>query len=101
MQKRNGSILSLAQYSHPASSVTRDRDLQRSSNGISANQAAVLFDSARKALQQALSVDEAKKVRDKAEVLRSYIKQCGHSLQMQNECAEIKLRAERRAGDLL
>ncbi|MCI0349196.1 MAG: hypothetical protein L0Z53_07205, partial [Acidobacteriales bacterium] len=35
------------------------------------------------------------------EALRLYTKQAGESLEMQNACAEIKLRAERRAGELL
>ncbi len=46
-------------------------------------------------------VDEVKKVRDQAEALRLYVKQQRGSLVMQNQCAEIKLRAERRAGELL
>jgi 16S rRNA G966 N2-methylase RsmD len=60
-----------------------------------------LFDKARQALTEAHSIDEVKDVRDKAEALRIYMKQAGESLQMQNDVAEIKLRAERRAGELL
>ena len=33
--------------------------------------------------------------------LRAYAKQAGYSLEMQNQCAEIKIRAERKAGDIL
>jgi uncharacterized protein YceH (UPF0502 family) len=33
--------------------------------------------------------------------LRVYLRQAGESLEMQNWCAEIKIRAERRAGELL
>ena len=47
------------------------------------------------------TIDEAKDVRDKAEAVRRYAKTAGESLELQNACAEIKLRAERRAGDLL
>ena len=38
---------------------------------------------------------------DQAEALRQYIRQQGASLEMQNYCAEIRLRAERRAGGML
>jgi len=56
---------------------------------------------ARQALTLAKSIDEVKDIKDKAEALRAYAKQAGMGLQMQNDCAEIKLRAERRAGELL
>ena len=46
-------------------------------------------------------IDEVKEIRSKAEALRVYAKQAGESLEMQNNCAEIKIRAERRAGELL
>ena len=46
-------------------------------------------------------VDEVKDIRDKAEALRVYAKQAGESLQNQNKVAAIKLRAERRIGELL
>ena len=59
------------------------------------------LDAARKAIQKAASVDDAKGIRDKAEALRVYAKQSGQSLELQNVCAEIKLRAERRGGEIL
>ena len=59
------------------------------------------FDTAKKALIEAKSIDEVKAIRDKAEMLRAYAKQAKESLEMQNYCAEIKLRAERRAGEML
>ncbi len=59
------------------------------------------FNKAKQELALATSVDEVKEVRDKAEALRMYTKQQGESLEMQNQCAEIKLRAERRAGEIL
>jgi N6-adenosine-specific RNA methylase IME4 len=59
------------------------------------------FDTAKKELALAKSVDEVKNIRDKAEALRAYAKQAGESLEMQNMIAEIKIRAERRAGELL
>jgi site-specific DNA-methyltransferase (adenine-specific) len=59
------------------------------------------FDAARRAIAEAHRVDEVKAIRDKAEALRLYFKQQGESLVMQNQAAEIKLRAERKAGTLL
>jgi len=59
------------------------------------------FDRARQELELASSIDEVKKIRDQAEALRQYARQQKLSLEMQNRCAEIKIRAERRAGDIL
>lgn len=61
----------------------------------------VHFDRARQELALASSVDEVKTIRDQAEALRAYLKQQNASLEMQNHCAEIKLRAERRMGEML
>lgn len=61
----------------------------------------VKFEAAKRALAEARSIDEVKLVRDQAEALRLYVRQQGDSLEMQNDIAEIKLRAERRAGELL
>ena len=60
----------------------------------------IQFDAARIAIEKACSVDEVKNIHDKAEALRAYLKQSGQSLIMQNQCAEIKLRAEHRGGEL-
>jgi hypothetical protein len=46
-------------------------------------------------------VDEVKQIRDKAEAMRMYARQAQYTLEMQNMCAEIKLRAERRLGEML
>lgn len=59
------------------------------------------FDQARRSLELAKNVDEVKEIRDKAEAMRQYARQAHLGLEMQNDCAEIKLRAERRAGELL
>ena len=59
------------------------------------------FDKARLALEQASRIDEVKEIRDQAEALRLYCRQSEQSLVMQNHCAEIKLRAERKAGQFL
>ena len=62
--------------------------------------ALIRYDAARKAIASAYRVDEAKKIRDKAEAVRTYAKLAG-DLEMQNMAAEIRIRAERRAGQLL
>jgi DNA modification methylase len=59
------------------------------------------FDRAKHALAVARTVDEVLDVRNQAEALRAYLRQCRESLETQNAVAEIKLRAERRAGELL
>lgn len=59
------------------------------------------FTQARHALQKAKTIDEVKAVRDAAERLRLYLRQANESLEMQNDAAEIRLRAERRAGEML
>ena len=61
----------------------------------------IKFDEARRAIEAASGIDEVKNIRDKAEAMRAYAKQAHLSLGMQNKCAEIKVRAERRAGQLL
>jgi hypothetical protein len=63
--------------------------------------ALIHFDAARTALEKAASIDEVKDIRDKAEAARTYARQARYSLTMQNQCTEIKLRAERRAGEIL
>jgi hypothetical protein len=63
--------------------------------------ALAFYDQARQALAQAAQIDEVKDIRDKAEALRLYTRQANEGLQLQNWCAEIKIRAERRIGQLL
>lgn len=52
-------------------------------------------------IEKASKVDEAKAIRDKAEALRVYCKQTKQGLKIQNQLAEIRIRAERRAGEIL
>jgi len=63
--------------------------------------ALVFMDRARQELAKITTIDEAKTIRDKAEVLRIYAKKIGKGLEIQNQCAEIKIRAERKAGELI
>jgi N6-adenosine-specific RNA methylase IME4 len=65
------------------------------------NNQLVHFDKARQELELARNIDEVKLIRDQAEAMRQYIKQQKGSFEMQNQAAEIKLRAERRAGEML
>ena len=59
------------------------------------------LDQARMLLVQASTLDEVKVIRDKAEALAAYSKAAKLGLEMQNECADLKLRAERKAGEML
>lgn len=59
------------------------------------------IDAAAKALAKARSLDELKRVRDKAEAVRTYARSARVGLEIQNQAAELKLRAERKAGQLL
>jgi hypothetical protein len=56
---------------------------------------------ARKALTAAKSLDDVLQIRDQAEALRVYVKAAADSLEAANAAAEIKLRAERKAGEML
>lgn len=64
-------------------------------------QALTFFEAAKTALEKATRIDEVKRLRDQAEAVRAYLRQSQGSLVMQNQCAEIKLRAERRLGVML
>ncbi len=59
------------------------------------------FDMARRALEATNSFNEVKDIRDQAETLRAHARRVKWSLEIQNQCAEIKLRAERKAGSML
>jgi N6-adenosine-specific RNA methylase IME4 len=59
------------------------------------------FQAAYVALAKARTVDEVKRVHDQASAIRLYVTQQKLGLEMQNTAAEIVLRAERRAGEML
>jgi modification methylase len=61
----------------------------------------VHFDAARREIELARSIDEVKDIRDKAEAIRQYARQSKQGIDIQNTAAEIKLRADRKIGDLL
>jgi hypothetical protein len=56
---------------------------------------------ATKALAAAKTLDDVLHIRDQAEALRVYAKAASDSLEAANAAAEIKLRAERKAGEML
>lgn len=53
------------------------------------------------ALSAARTLDDVLQIRDQAEALRVYVKAASDSLEAANAAAEIKLRAERKAGEML
>jgi hypothetical protein len=61
----------------------------------------VLLDEARARLAKVASVDEAKFIRDRAAAMEHYARQQRGALDAANKASEIKVRAERRIGELL
>ena len=56
---------------------------------------------AMKALAKATTVAEVKGLRDIAETMRAHAKKVGAELELQNRCAEVKIRSERKGGGML
>lgn len=65
------------------------------------SQELIQIERASQALAEARSIDDIKTIRDQAEAIRQYQKAQGASLEVQNSAAVIKLRTERRLGELL
>ena len=61
----------------------------------------IRLDKATKELALASTLSEVKDIRDKAEAIRKYAAASGAGLDIQNAGAELKLRAERKAGFLI
>lgn len=60
-----------------------------------------VLDEASRLLAEAQSLDEVKAIRDKAEAIRTFAKAARLGLELQNRAAELKLRAERKAGAVI
>jgi hypothetical protein len=60
----------------------------------------VRYDAMRIAIREAHSVDEAKDIRDKAAALEAYARQA-NDMSLERQVHEIRVRAERRAGELV
>lgn len=64
-------------------------------------QSLAVYDGIKAALEQARSLDELLRVRNRAEFWRSLAKKAGAGLEIQNRGAEMKIRAERRLGEVV
>jgi hypothetical protein len=68
---------------------------------IASSRELAVLDQASRMLEEAKSLEEIKTIRDKAEAARNYVKAAKLGLEIQNRAAEVKIRAERKAGLLL
>jgi hypothetical protein len=60
-----------------------------------------ILNRAKQEIESAATVSDAKEIRHRVEALRVYCRRAGEFLEMQNLCAEIEIRAERKAGTIL
>jgi len=60
-----------------------------------------MLDRAYLAIKNAQSLDQLKEIRDQAEAARHYVKAAKMTTAMANRCAEIRIRAERKAGEMI
>lgn len=65
------------------------------------SQQLTVLSEASRLLAGAQTIDDVKAIRDKAEAARIYVRAARLGLELQNHAAEVKLRAERKAGGLL
>jgi N6-adenosine-specific RNA methylase IME4 len=65
------------------------------------NNSLIKLDQAAKMLAEVKNIDDASQLIDLAEAARVYAKQIGLGLEAQNHAAEIKIRAQRKAGEIL
>ncbi len=87
--------MSIANQYQPASNGIASRALAASSGGGLAR-----YEAACRAVAEAKSVDEVKDFRNEAEAMRAYAKQAKNK-QLETDAAEIRIRAERRIGELM
>jgi hypothetical protein len=78
-----------------------EHETQDLNAGDGASRELSLLNHAHQAIAQVQGLDEIKNIRDKAEAVRKYAQSVGMGLELQNYAAEVKLRAERKAGELL
>jgi hypothetical protein len=60
----------------------------------------IRYDAMCRAIAEAFAIDEVKDIRDRAAALEHYARQA-HNTEAERQCCEIRLRAERKAGQLL
>ena len=61
----------------------------------------IKFDQVKKALSEAVSIDEVLDIKDKMEALKLYLRQHGDSRNMQNQCALISIQAQQKAANIV
>ena len=67
----------------------------------SPSDALAALDELRRALVDSADLRQIKEIRDQAEAIRRHVKATGFGLEVQNQAAELRLIAERQAGELL
>lgn len=81
--------------------ILQNHAMDQQSEPMPESRQLALINQATKALTEAKTLDQIRAVRDRAEAVRHYARSASLSLDLQNQAAEIKLRAERKAGKLL